>query len=115
MICTNIHYVCAIFICIVDSFSKAFSFIYEGSLSYRGVIDQSRVFASLPRVFPFDSRVFISLPRVSSLDSRVFSLICIKKLGSLRVMPSFDFAIGLNGCPAAVDYELCACHKAGFV
>lgn len=101
MICTNIHYVCAIFVCIVDSFSKAFSFIYEGSLSYRGVIDQSRV--------------FISLPSVSSLDSRVFILICIKKLGSRRVMPSFDTAIGLNGCPAAVDYELCACHEAGFV
>lgn len=110
MICTNIHYVCAIFVCIVDSFSKAFS-----SLSYRGVIDQSRVFASLPRVFPFDSRGFISLPRVSSLDSRVFSLICIKKLGSRRVMPSFDFPSGLNGCPAAVDYELCACHEVGFV
>lgn len=84
MICTNIHYVCAIFVCIVDSFSKAFSFIYE-------------VFRSFLRPLWSDSGY--------------------KKLGSRRVMPSFDFAIaiGLNGCPAAIDYELCACHKAGFV
>lgn len=89
-------------------------FLYVSRIPSAGISLLFIWFIARYRGFIAQSRVFTSLPRVSSLGSPVFTLVHIKKLGSRRVMPSFDFAIGLNGCPAAINYELCACHEAGF-